>query len=102
MEVGVVRLVLVTYDVNTETDAGKKRLRHVANICISYGIRVQNSVFECDVDASKYKLMKKAILDEIDDQKDSIRFYNLGNNYSGKIEHFGVKTTVDQEAPSVF
>ena len=72
-------LILVTYDVNTENDAGKKRLRKVAKVCIQYGIRVQNSVFECNVDASQMKLLRKAVIDEIDPHKDSVRFYNLGN-----------------------
>lgn len=97
-----IMLVLVTYDVNTQTSAGQKRLRKVAKVCTSYGIRVQNSVFECDVDASQYKLLKRDILDEIDDKKDSIRFYNLGNKYRGKIEHYGAKVTHDQEGDLIF
>lgn len=95
-------LVLVTYDVNTETDAGKKRLRRVAKTCIGYGIRVQNSVFECNVDLSQFKFMKDEILNIIDKDADSIRFYHLGNHYSGKIEHYGVDHGLDQEKPIVF
>lgn len=95
-------LILVTYDVNTETTVGKKRLRKVAKTCIGYGVRVQNSVFECNVDASQYKLLKKAILDIIDPTVDSVRFYSLGNHYSGRIEHFGIKDVQDQEDPLIF
>lgn len=95
-------LVLVTYDVNTETAEGRKRLRHVAKICQGYGIRVQNSVFECEVDASQLLLLRKEILQEIDEQKDSIRMYNLGKKYHGKVEHYGVKETKDLKGPLVF
>ena len=95
-------LVLVTYDVNTETKEGKKRLRHVAKICTGYGIRVQNSVFECNVDASQLKLLRSELLDEIDKDNDSIRFYNLGNNYHNKVEHYGTKVTNDLEDTLIF
>ena len=90
-------LVLATSYLNTETDAGKKRLRHVANICISYGIRVQNSVFECLLENYDYRLVQHELLKIADLEKDSIRFYNLGKNYSTKIEHFGVKKTSDPQ-----
>ena len=95
-------LILVTYDVNTENDAGKKRLRKVAKVCIQYGIRVQNSVFECNVDASQMKLLRKAVIDEIDPHKDSVRFYNLGNKYAGKVESYGKSTIKDQEGVLIF
>lgn len=95
-------LMLVTYDVNTETAAGKRRLRKVANVCIKYGVRAQNSVFECDVDTSQYKLLKHAILEIIDPAADSVRFYNLGNHYSNKIEHFGTKPFKDPESPLIY
>jgi CRISPR-associated protein Cas2 len=95
-------LVLVTYDVNTETPEGKKRLRKVAKTCTKYGVRVQNSVFECDVDASQVKLLCHEILSVIDEKKDSVRFYNLGDHYTKKIEHYGAKPTFDQEGPLVF
>lgn len=90
-------LVLVTYDVNTEDSAGRKRLRHVAKICTNYGQRVQNSVFECNVDAGQYKLLKNALMEEMDSSKDSIRFYELGNKYYNHIEHVGVKESFDME-----
>jgi len=91
-------LIVVTYDVNTEDEAGKRRLRKVAKVCVSYGIRVQNSVFECNVDASQYKLLKRDVIEKIDKEKDSVRFYNLGNQYTSKIEHYGVKNVKDQES----
>ena len=90
-------LVLVTYDVSTETEGGKKRLRQVAKFCVKYGQRVQNSVFECTLDAASYRLMKHQLLSIIDEEKDSLRFYNLGNNYKQKTEHYGAKPSIDME-----
>ena len=83
-------LVLITYDVNTETEAGRKRLRKVAKQCVNYGQRVQNSVFECQVDAVKYREIKAILEALIDKEKDSLRFYNLGEKYKTKVEHIGV------------
>jgi CRISPR-associated protein Cas2 len=90
-------LVLVTYDVNTENDGGKTRLRKVAKKCVDYGQRVQNSVFECILDAAQCKILKAELLELIDMNKDSLRFYYLGNHYDKKIEHYGAKSTVEQE-----
>lgn len=90
-------LVLITYDVNTEDAKGKGRLRRVAKKCVSYGQRVQNSVFECIVDAGQCKLLKEQLLKIVDLEKDSLRFYYLGNKYKNKIEHYGAKKTIDQE-----
>lgn len=90
-------LVLITYDVNTEDAAGKTRLRKVAKQCVNYGQRVQNSVFECILDAGQCKLLKAALLEIIDQNRDSLRFYYLGNHYESKIEHYGAKTAVAQE-----
>ncbi|MCD8018681.1 MAG: CRISPR-associated endonuclease Cas2 [Clostridiales bacterium] len=90
-------LMLITYDVSTVDGAGKKRLRKVARECVNYGQRVQNSVFECIVDASQSLLLKDALLKLIDPEKDSLRFYYLGNNYKNKIEHFGAKNTYEAE-----
>ena len=88
-------LVLITYDVNTETAAGRSRLRKVAKQCTNYGQRVQNSVFECNMDAAKCR-QGKAILGEIiDKDKDSLRFYYLGDNYKNKVEHIGAKPGFD-------
>ena len=83
-------LVLITYDVNTETPAGKKRLRKVAKQCVNYGRRVQNSVFECILDNAQCVMLKAILTDLIDKDVDSLRFYYLGNNYKTKVEHIGV------------
>lgn len=75
----------------------KKRLRKVAKECINYGQRVQNSVFECVVDASQMLILKEKLCSLIDEEQDSLRFYYLGNKYQTKIEHFGTKTTYEPE-----
>lgn len=82
-------LVLVTYDVNTETAAGRKRLRKVAKACVDHGQRVQNSVFECLLDAAQYITFKAKLTALIDPETDSLRFYRLGNQYQSKVEHIG-------------
>ena len=82
-------LILVTYDVNTETSAGKRRLRQVAKVCVAHGQRVQNSVFECSLDAAQYKLFQAQLTALIDPSVDSLRFYYLGNNPKHKVEHIG-------------
>ncbi len=84
-------LILITYDVSTQDASGQKRLRKVAKECVNYGQRVQNSVFECILDASQLLIVKDKLLSIIDPKKDSLRFYNLGNKYQRKVEHFGVK-----------
>ena len=83
-------LVLITYDVNTETTGGKTRLRKVAKQCVNYGRRVQNSVFECIIDQAQCIRLKSLLTDIIDKEKDSLRFYYLGNSYKTKVEHVGV------------
>jgi len=95
-------LVLITYDVCTENAAGKKRLRRVAKQCVNYGQRVQNSVFECVMDAAKCRQVRVILEDIIDKEKDSLRFYYLGNNYKGKVEHIGAKESYDAEGPLIF
>lgn len=90
-------LVLVTYDVNTETAAGRKRLRKVAKVCVNHGQRVQNSVFECLLDAAQYTVLKAALTELIDSDLDSLRFYRLGNNYQTKVEHVGVRPDYEQD-----
>lgn len=92
-------LVLITYDVNTETAAGKKRLRQVAKQCVNFGQRVQNSVFECELDAAKCREVKAILEGIIDVKSDSLRFYYLGNNYKKRVEHIGVKESMDMKAP---
>jgi CRISPR-associated protein Cas2 len=90
-------MVLVTYDVNTETAAGRKRLRRVAKQCLDYGQRVQNSVFECLVDPVKFAELRKSLNSIIDWDLDSIRYYFLGDNWKNRVEHVGVKTSYDPE-----
>lgn len=90
-------LVLITYDVNTTTSAGRRRLRMVAKKCVAHGTRVQNSVFECVLDNSQYKLLKHELEQLIDTSCDSLRFYTLGNNYQSKVTHIGAKETFEIE-----
>lgn len=90
-------MVLITYDVNTEDAAGRKRLRQIAKQCVNYGQRVQNSVFECVMDAAQCKALQNKLLSLMDERKDSLRFYYLGNKYQTKIEHFGVKESYEPE-----
>ena len=87
-------LVLITYDVNTQTAAGRKRLRKVAKECTNYGQRVQNSVFECQMDATKCRQVKNILENIIDKDVDSLRFYYLGEKYKNKVEHIGAKLDV--------
>lgn len=84
-------LFLITYDVNTNSAGGEKRLRQVAKACVNYGQRVQNSVFECSLNMLQLEALKKRLLDIIDLEKDSIRIYDLGKNWERKLEHFGTK-----------
>ena len=90
-------LVLITYDVNTTSAEGAKRLRKVAKCCEAHGQRVQNSVFECSLDEAQYVTLRSRLEDLIDTGKDSLRFYNLGNKYKTKIEHVGAKHTYDPQ-----
>lgn len=102
MEVGDKLLILVTYDVSTISEGGQKRLRQVAKICQNYGQRVQNSVFECIVDMTQYTMLKHELKNIIDKDHDSLRFYRLGKNYKNKVEHIGVKESIDLEGPLLF
>lgn len=95
-------LVLITYDVNTQTASGRKRLRKVAKQCVNYGQRVQNSVFECQLDATKYRQVKAILEDIIDKETDSLRFYNLGDKYKNKVEHIGIKPSFDVTETLIF
>lgn len=90
-------MVLVSYDVSTVSSEGRKRLRKVAKVCQNYGQRVQNSVFEIDVDYGTFLRVKDSLLKLIDDKSDSLRFYYLGNNWKRKVEHYGAKETYDPE-----
>jgi len=94
-------LVLITYDVNTETASGKKRLRKVAKQCENYGRRVQNSVFECILDQAQSVMLKQILSDIIDENVDSLRFYYLGNKYQTKVEHVGVERGIAIDQPLI-
>jgi CRISPR-associated protein Cas2 len=94
-------LVLITYDVNTTTDAGKRRLRTVAKQCQNYGQRVQNSVFECLLDAGQMRHLKDRLSGTIDTETDSLRFYYLGNRWKERVEHIGAKPSIDLEGPLI-
>ena len=94
-------LVLITYDVNTETPEGRRRLRQTAKTCMNYGRRVQNSVFECELDASQFVMVKAMLVKIIDEETDSLRFYSLGNNYKNKVEHYGAKPSFDVTEPLI-
>ncbi len=94
-------LVLITYDVNTADAAGRKRLRQIARQCVNYGQRVQNSVFECKLDPAQYKLFQAKLCAIMDPERDSLRFYSLGNRYEQKIEHFGCKQTYLPDEPLI-
>ena len=94
-------LMLITYDVNTETAAGRKRLRQVAKACQNYGQRVQNSVFECVADAGQMLKIKDRLIGLIDPATDSLRFYTIGKDYKHKVEHYGAKPSFDVEEPLI-
>ncbi|WP_203269263.1 CRISPR-associated endonuclease Cas2 [Streptococcus uberis] len=90
-------MVLVTYDVNTETAAGRKRLRRVAKLCVDYGQRVQNSVFECSVTPAEFVEVKAKLIEIIDIESDSIRFYLLGKNWQNRVETIGRDESYDPD-----
>jgi CRISPR-associated protein Cas2 len=94
-------MVLITYDVNTETDAGKKRLHQVAKQCENYGQRVQNSVFECILEPALLKLLQNRLEKIIDTEKDSIRYYYLGDEWRSRVEHIGAKKSLNLEGPLI-
>lgn len=88
-------LVLITYDVSVLTKAGQRRLRNIAKICLDYGLRVQNSVFECEVAPDQWVRLKAELINIYDPNEDSLRFYMLGSKGHQKIEHLGTKATLD-------
>ena len=90
-------MVLVTYDVNTESVAGRKRLRQVAKLCVDFGQRVQHSVFECSVAPAEFVELKNKLLEIIDKEQDSIRFYMLGKNWQNRVETIGRDTSYDPD-----
>jgi CRISPR-associated protein Cas2 len=91
--------VIVSYDVATSEGNGQRRLRRVAKACRDFGQRVQFSVFECIVDPAQWAVLKERLISEIDQEKDSLRFYYLGSNWHRKVEHVGAKVPLDQEGP---
>lgn len=95
-------LILITYDVNTQDAAGRRRLNKIAKVCVKYGQRVQDSVFECMLEGYEYKILQNELLKLADLEKDSLRFYNLGVKYNTKIEHFGAKATYDPQDVFMF
>jgi len=94
-------MVLVTYDVNTETPKSRKRLRHVAKICENRGQRVQNSVFECLVDPAQWTELRNKLIETIEPSEDSLRFYFLGSNWKNRVEHVGAKVAYDPQGPII-
>lgn len=94
-------LVLVTYDVSTESAEGRRRLRNVAKACKDYGQRVQKSVFECLVDPGQWAALRRRLTEEIDEGEDSLRFYYLGSKWRRRVEHVGAKPGYDPEGPLV-
>ena len=94
-------MVLVSYDVRTSEPGGAKRLRRVAKVCRNFGQRVQFSVFECLVDPAQWVRLRQQLIDEIDEEADSLRFYFLGANWRGRVEHVGAKASLDQEGPLI-
>lgn len=94
-------MVLITYDVSTTSEPGKKRLHKVAKICQNYGQRVQNSVFECIIDPAQVIQLKNHLTSIIDLEQDSLRFYYLGNEWRNRVEHIGAKKSIDIEGPLI-
>ncbi|NIA16407.1 MAG: CRISPR-associated endonuclease Cas2 [Nitrospiraceae bacterium] len=94
-------MVLVAYDVSTETHEGRRRLRHTAKTCQNYGQRVQNSVFECLVDPAQWAELRQRLVEIINEEQDSLRFYFLGKNWRGRVEHVGAKESYDPEGPLI-
>ena len=88
-------MVLITYDVKVVESGGRKRLRKISETCLNYGIRVQNSVFECEISPAEWVSLKDKLLSIYNKNEDSLRFYQLGSNWKRKVEHFGAKTTPD-------
>ncbi|CAO3422297.1 CRISPR-associated endonuclease Cas2 [Azospirillum doebereinerae] len=95
-------MMLITYDVNTQDAAGRRRLRRVAKACRDFGQRVQFSVFECEVDPAQWTALRARLIGEINPDSDSLRFYHLGANAARRIEHVGAKPALDLEGPLVF
>lgn len=94
-------MVLITYDVSTKTPEGRRRLRLVAKQCVNYGQRVQNSVFECSLAPDQWTILRQKLLEEIEAEEDSLRFYFLGAKWQKRVEHHGAKETYDPGGPLI-
>jgi CRISPR-associated protein Cas2 len=94
-------MVLITYDVKTESEGGPKRLRKIAKVCENYGQRVQNSVFECLVDPEQFVVLRNKLEKIMEKKDDSVRYYFLGSNWHRRVEHVGAKATYDPEGPMI-
>ena len=94
-------LVIVSYDVSTRDEVGRLRLRRVARLCEDRGKRVQNSVFECSVDAAQWVAFRAALIAAVDPEHDSLRFYFLGNQWKRRVEHIGAKPSYDPQGPLI-
>jgi CRISPR-associated protein Cas2 len=94
-------MVLVSYDVSTKTPAGVRRLRKIAETCLDYGLRVQDSVFECNIDPAKWEWLKGELLSIYSTEDDSLRFYFLGSNWQRRVEHHGKTSLTDIEDPLI-
>jgi CRISPR-associated protein Cas2 len=94
-------LMLVSYDVATTTPAGAKRLRKIAETCLDFGIRVQHSVFECNVDPAQWEMLRHELLSLYNKEEDSLRFYYLGSNWHRRLEHYGKDVVSDIDAPMI-
>ncbi len=95
-------LVLVTYDIAVSSSNGQRRLGKAAKVCINYGRRVQNSVYECIVDAAEYQQLKQELLAIINNEEDTVRFYKIGNNYRSKVEYYGLDNGIDVDSELIF
>lgn len=93
--------LLVTYDVSTTSEKGQRRLRKISKVCLDYGQRVQNSVFECQIDPTQFVVFKKRLLDIICEEEDSLRFYNLGKEWDQRVEHYGIKKSWNPNSPLI-
>ena len=94
-------MVVVSYDVCTEDRAGARRLRRIAKVCKDFGQRVQYSVFECVVDPAQWTMMRQRLIEIMDEERDSLRFYFMGANWKNRVEHVGAKEAVDVEGPLI-
>ena len=95
-------LVLITYDVRTNSPGGTRRLRRIARACLDYGQRVQFSVFECEVDPAQWTTLRNRLIKEMDQTQDSLRFYMLGANWRRRVEHIGAKPSADYDDALIY